>query len=720
VLARTLDAAGRFTRRDAFRLTLFTCGLVVLLTAILGADLVSPSLTPGVDLAAGQVAPATVRAPRAATYVSEILTEEKRAEAARAVEPQYDYTEAEAAQISEAQVAAFRRLTQKINDAFGYDDPAARRSAIETAFPDLSSDSKFTLLTLDAIRWGMIRDEAAAVLGARERTEIRDTEVVEERTSLPMRFPVAWTSAEKQLAAELVAPFIVPTSSYSESLTEAARTDARQTVAPVEVSYARDQLVVEAGATVTPLVLEAVDALGLDSRGIDLFRIAGWFVLAALLVLVLLAWIWRFRRELWHRDNALLLISLLVIVAVLAIKLSAGRSILPYFIPLAAVGIVIAILLGAGPAMAVQAAISVVAGAANGSSLELTTYFLIGGIAGIIAIRRGDRLHVFVQAGLAVAVANAAVIAVFSLLGERDVTGTAQLFAAALASAAGSAIAAAGAFAVLGDIFGIPTVFQLQELSNPTRPLLRRLLTEAPGTYHHSLMVGNLAERAAEAIGADPILARVAAYYHDVGKLTNPAAFIENQAGGGNLHDDLDPETSARILRAHVADGIDLAYKAKLPKALIAFIPQHHGTAKMSYFLEKARDEAAAAYGGRATAAGGAAVAAVPEAAFRHQGPKPQTREAAVLMLADSVEASVRSLATHDEAAIRAMVGRIVTERLEDGQFDECELTLRDVERVREAFVSQLLGAYHQRIAYPQNKVVELEARRGAGTGSGA
>ena len=140
----------------------------------------------------------------------------------------------------------------------------------------------------------------------------------------------------------------------------------------------------------------------------------------------------------------------------------------------------------------------------------------------------------------------------------------------------------------------------------------------------------------------------------------------------------------------------------------------------MSYFLAKARDEAADAYGGRGTAAGAAAAAAVGEAAFRHQGPKPQTREAAVLMLADSVEASVRSLSTHDEPAIRAMVGRIVAERLEDVQFDECDLTLRDVERVREAFVSQLLGAYHQRIAYPQNKVVELEARRGAGTGLGA
>ena len=175
------------------------------------------------------------------------------------------------------------------------------------------------------------------------------------------------------------------------------------------------------------------------------------------------------------------------------------------------------------------------------------------------------------------AVVNATVVTIFSLLGERDLTGIAQLVVASVVAAGGSAVAAVGLFAVLGNLFGILTVFQLMELANPTQPLLRRLLTETPGTYHHSLMVGNLAERAAEAIAGDPLVARVAAYYHDVGKLANPAAFIENQAGGENVHDELDPETSARILRAHVADGIDIAYRAKLPTALIAYIPQHHG-----------------------------------------------------------------------------------------------------------------------------------------------
>ena len=302
---------------------------------------------------------------------------------------------------------------------------------------------------------------------------------------------------------------------------------------------------------------------------------------------------------------------------------------------------------------------------------------------------------------------NALVVSVFSLLGARDIRGILELWFASAASAAGSGIAAVGTFAVLGSVFGILTVFQLLELANPSQPLLRRLLVETPGTYHHSLMVGNLAERAAEAIGADPLVTRVAAYYHDIGKLANPLAFIENQAGGDNIHDQLDPEVSAGILKQHVADGIDLAYKARLPKALIAFIPQHHGTAIMSYFFARAKELA------------GPGVV-VDERKFRHAGPKPQSREAALLMLADGVEASVRSLASRDEPAIRAMVARIIEERIADGQFDECDLTLRDLELIREAFVGQLLGMYHSRIAYPQNTVVELESRRAAaGGGSG-
>ena len=302
------------------------------------------------------------------------------------------------------------------------------------------------------------------------------------------------------------------------------------------------------------------------------------------------------------------------------------------------------------------------------------------------------------------ALVNTIVVSVFALLGERDITGLVQLIGAGVLAAAGSAVAAFGTFAILGNIFGITTSFQLLELGNPSQPLLRRLLLETPGTYHHSLMVGNLAERAADAIGADSLLTRIAAYYHDIGKLNNPFAYIENQAGVENIHDELTPEQSVELLRAHVSAGIDLAYQYKLPKAIIAFIPQHHGTALMSYFYARAKELADDP-------------SEVDPAKFRHAGPKPQSREAAILMLADGVEASVRSLTSQDEPSIRAMVERIIRERLEDGQFDDCDLTLRDLEKTREAFVAQLLGMYHRRVEYPQNKIVEIETRRAAGRG---
>jgi hypothetical protein len=377
----------------------------------------------------------------------------------------------------------------------------------------------------------------------------------------------------------------------------------------------------------------------------------------------------------------------------------------------------IAVLLDAGAASVLMAVIALIAGAVNGNSLEMAAYVFLGGFAGIVAVRRGDRLQVFVQAGIAIFIVQALVVSTFSLFGARDPRGVIELWAASAASAGGAAVAAVGTFAAVGSLFGILTVFHLLELANPSQPLLRRLLVETPGTYHHAIMVGNLAERAAEAIGADPLVSRVAAYYHDIGKLANPYAFIENQAGGDNIHDELEPDVSAQILKQHVVDGIDLAYRSKLPKSIIAFIPQHHGTATMSYFLARARELAAAPYGGLGTPDGRKAAEAVDERKFRHIGPKPQSREAALIMLADGVEASVRSLASRDEPAIRAMVARIIEERLADGQFDECELTLRDIERIREAFIGQLLGMYHTRIAYPQNQVVEIESRRAAGGG---
>ena len=389
--------------------------------------------------------------------------------------------------------------------------------------------------------------------------------------------------------------------------------------------------------------------------------------------------------------------------------------------PPAAVGMLVAILLDAGAATVVMAVIAVLAGAVNGGSLELAAYVLLGGSPGSSA------------SGAATGCTSSsrpACVALVNVARGLDVRAARRTRPHAACSSCGRVAGVgrrvarsrrSGSFAVLGNLFGILTVFQLLELANPSQPLLRRLLIETPGTYHHSLMVGNLAERAAEAVGADPLLARIAAYYHDIGKLANPLAFIENQAGGDNIHDELPPEVSAADPEGSTSLTASTSpTSAKLPKALISFIPQHHGTALMSYFYAKAPRGGGRAVRRRSTTDGrDRRPTPWTQRRFRHAGPKPQSREAAILMLADSVEASVRSLSSRDEPAIRAMVTRIIDERLADGQFDECDLTLRDIERIREAFVSQLLGMYHQRIAYPQNKVVELESRRAAGRDGG-
>ena len=706
MLTSRAPALVRFTRGDASRLVIAAVILIIALTAILGVDILPDQ---PLQVSAGELAPRDISAPRAIDFVSVVKTSSARAAARSAVEPQYDFTTENAIAIAEEQQLAFERRVARVDTTFAVDlGPEGRASLLETAVPGLSKDARETLVALDAARWAGVRTEAARVLDATLRAELRDTEVAEARTGLSGRMAGGLDESARLLAAELISPLLVPNSSFSPDLTAQARDRAAEAVEDVRVQILQGEVIVRQGTRLDAAQIEQIDALGLSEEVPDFASFAGWFFLAVLVVVMLLSWIWRFRPRLWHRDNVLILIGLLIVGATVALKITAGRPTLPFFLPTAAIAMLLAVLLDAPVATVVMTFVALIGGAVNGGSLEYATYVYLGGMAGIVGVRRGDRLQVFLQAAVAVFIVNALVVSVFSLLGTRDLRGILELWFASAASAAGSGIAAVGSFAVLGSVFGILTVFQLLELANPSQPLLRRLLVETPGTYHHSLMVGNLAERAAEAIGADPLVTRVAAYYHDVGKLANPLAFIENQAGGENIHDQLEPEVSAGIVKQHVADGIDLAYKARLPKALIAYIPQHHGTAIMSYFYARAKD----LIGPDGT---------VDERRFRHSGPKPQTREAALIMLADGVEASVRSLAAHDEPAIRAMVTRIIDERIVDGQFDECDLTLRDLERIREAFVEQLLGMYHTRIAYPQNTVVELESRRTAsGGGSGS
>ena len=707
------DPPRSFGRRDALRLLTAALLLVVGLAAGVAPDF-APS-NPG--LASGAIAEAAVRAPRDAVIENPVETQAAQDAAAAAVTPQYDYTPQRAAGIAHNQIAALQLYLVPVDEAFlATKTPDVRKTELQTALPGLASDTKATLVALDPSRWTVVEGAAQELLLAIEQQqEIRDATTAPNRVIQQM--PVGLSQSEQLLIAAIVTPLVVANSNYSEALTQQARDAAIAKVTTVVDTLKSGQVIVDQGHLISAADMVKITYFGLDTSRTDLAKPAAWVALGALVAALLLAWLWRFRQEYWHRGRTLILIGFIFVLMALTEKLPAGRAWLPYVIPTAAAGMLLTVLLDAGLGIVMLALLAVLAGVANGSSLELAAYVFLGGMSGILAIRKGERQHFFVQAAFAVTLADVAVIGVFALLGQHDMTGLLQLSIAAAGGAIVATVVTLGSFAILGNVFGILTGSQLLELANPSQPLLRRLLLETPGTYHHSLMVGNLAEHAAEAIGADPLLARVASYYHDVGKLANPLVFIENQQSDDNVHNQLEPADSAAILRQHVSDGVNLAYKAKLPKPLIAFIPQHHGTSIIGFFYAKAKEAAAAPVGGLETKAGREAAESVDSRLFRHSGPKPQSREAAVLMLSDGVEASVRSLSSRDETTIRAMVTQIIGDRLADGQLNECDLTIRDLDMIREAFVGQLLGMYHQRIAYPENKIVEIESRRGRGQG---
>ncbi len=307
-----------------------------------------------------------------------------------------------------------------------------------------------------------------------------------------------------------------------------------------------------------------------------------------------------------------------------------------------------------------------------------------------------NRLATYLWGGSLLIIVQVAVLVSFSLLnGALDVN---QLMAYAFASAINGVFSTSLTlinFYILGFLFGITTVVQLLELARPTHPLMQQLITKAPGTYHHSLVVGNLAERAAAAVGADAFLTRVGAYYHDVGKIKRPHYFTENQQGGINPHNQLDPRTSAQIIISHVADGLELAERYRLPQRVRDFIAEHHGTTLVAYFYRKALEQAANNGG------------AVNERDFRYPGPKPRSKETAILMLADAVEAIARSRQPQTREELDEIVQRVILERLEENQLDDTPLTLQDLARIRQAFVEMLSGVYHTRVRYPEPQPAE-------------
>ncbi len=675
--------------------------------AVVSASLfliLSANITLGQEnLEAGQIAERDIRAPRDATFDSVSETEAAREAAAESVqdvpqmiEPPADNRDDQLGAFDMVDRGVTRILELREGGTLTAEGVSTR---LATEVPEISPLHRILVAEMSVPRWEVVAEAARGAIESTLAVSIREDELLRVRSSVRDLITNNLSDEERDLAGDLAASLIEPNVVINDELTEEARAQARAEVPPVPVEVLRGEAIITEGDRLTVGDIEKLVELGLTRPSVQAGTVVGNALIAILVASILVGYLLRFEPEIWYRNRSVLLFFLALVVSAVAIRIAADRTLWAFAVPIAATVLLIGILLRNSAGMAMAGALAVLAGVMNRDALEPAVYVLAGGTVALLTITRAERLNAFVRVFVALAATNIAVATAFSLLGQRDLAAVLQLAAIGLVNAFLSVILAVGSFAMLGNVFGIMTVFQLLELANPSNRLLRRLLLETPGTYHHSVMVGNLAERAAETIGADPLLARVAAYYHDIGKMKNPLAFIENQAGAHNIHDDLNAETSARIIGGHIRDGIDLGYEHGLPVQVIGYIPQHHGTSVMTYFHQKALREV----GGREDL--------VNEGTYRYPGPKPQSREAAIIMLADGVEASVRSLDEKDEESIRGMVDRIVDTRVEDGQLDDAELTLKNIRQIKDAFVGQLLGMYHSRIKYPDN-VVPMDQRR--------
>jgi len=646
-------------------------------------------------LAEGDVSPRDIRAPRKLTYISEVRTQQERARAEAAVEDVYDPPQARIArqQIDRARAAlAFVDMVRV--------DPYAGRER-KVAWLGSLADVPLTpqvidyLLGFDDRAWKAVSAEITGVLEQTMREEIRPTAQLDAvLRSVPARVSSDLTEEQNQTVTIFVRALVKANAFFNAEKTADARRKARESIQPISRTMEEGETLLRAGDVVDATAAEALEELGLSTT------LPGWSDIVGAAGFVLLSCVWlglylfRYADKFWTNQRyPTLLFTLLVAFTIAAKFMAPAQAVLPYLFPLAALSMLLMVLMDFQISLVATIFMATMVGYMAGRSLEITFYVFVGGLIGPMVLGRAERLSMYAWAGLFVALVNAAVILAFRLPGQSyDALGLAVLLGAGLANGLVSAGTTVASFYFLGAIFGITTSLRLMELSRPNHPLLRQLLLSAPGTYHHSILVSNLAEEAANRIGADALLTRVGSYYHDIGKSQEPYLFIENQMDGVNVHDRFDPQTSATLIHQHVSEGIRLARSAGLPEKIIAFIPEHHGTTLAAYFYSTALKAA------------GDDFSKVSEDDYRYPGPKPQSRETAIVMLADGSESAVRSKRPTSIEQINEIVDRMIRRRLEDGQLDECDLTMRDLQKIREAFVEMLEGVFHPRIPYPETR----------------
>lgn len=659
------------------------------------------------DLKVGDISPATITASK--DVVDEISTTRMRESAAQQVEPSYIYKENVANEVRQnlttilAQTSAVQQYGSKLLEEQYPDSAAAQKNHKFTEEElkyartlltqlNLADYQLRTLLTASTDQLATMRVNMAAAVDNVLNTTIREGYV---NDSIQYLQQMVGYKTDMNLLQNVVTPIlrkvIQPNMIIDQAATEKLRDQARDQVDPVV--YKQGQNIVLARERVTANQLEMLRSLGLlDDDNVDIMMYAGGLMLVLIGMGLLIVGLWMFDRQTLKTPKRLIILCLCLVLTMGFCLL--GRLLHPYLSPALLAPMMIAGLVTAEAAIAGSLSISVLVSALVAGSdstygaamvhILFTTF--IGGLLAVSIIRKKPYRQQVLISGFATALAN---IFIILSIGFMTNTSVRDVFASALWSAGGALIAAILCIALdpaFESVFKLATATKLMEMSNPNHPLLRRLLIEAPGTYHHSIIVANLAEAAAEAVGGNPLLARAGAYFHDIGKLKRPMYFKENQMGE-NPHEHTNPYVSAAIVTAHTRDGLIMAQQAHLPQEIQSIIAQHHGDTPVAWFYHKAVQLADGQ--------------PVDIADFRYDGKRPSTIESAIIMLADTVEAAVRSMSDPTPESIRAFIAKLVAGKLDDGQLSNAPLTLKDITTISEAFATVLQGVFHERIEYP-------------------
>lgn len=731
-------------------------GLVLVIACVACAALVTDLPRLGrTGWAAGDVAEHDVVSPITFSFVDEAATAERQSAAEADVPP-----------VFRVDAAAVRRVESRISQAF---DMGRRRYATVLAeagrgTPDPEDVARLRIDVLHALELSLDPDDVEALVAAgfsRETEELAlelvgvafRRPIVEDRSVLPSpprpvtvvtvvgdardettleefslvrttdearqavslyvleRFSGSKAPERVRAAAALARAAIQPTFAPDADATEAREALAREAVEVVEHEVRKGTRIVRAGDVVTAQQVEVLGLLEAREGGSGLLGFVGWLGFSAMLLGTAVVFAQGTIRKFAPRDpdrEALAFALVLVLLVGRLFGASAEALSLPsawdvsaagLLVPVAGGAMLVRVLVNSESALVWSVVAAVFASAMTERTIQLATYFLVTALVATRGVGHGRERWMVLKAGLQSGLVGAAFVGVLALGPGNSLSGAplegAVLLGAAVAALLGGVLSAVLTLGIVPafEVFGFVTDYKLLELASLNHPLLRQLMLRAPGTYHHSVIVGSLSEAACEAIGANALLARVACYFHDIGKGLKPQYFVENQLGTPSRHDRLSPAQSAQLIINHVREGAVLARQYKLPRPIYDNIFMHHGTGLIAYFHARAKESAGPGE-------------EVDEALFRYPGPKPDTREAGIIMLADKVEAACRTIKEPSDDRIRAMIQQIINGVMNDGQLENCPLTLKELYQIADTFTTVLLGIYHHRIEYPQTRAI--------------